>query len=103
KDRLALGVIEAAEKDGSLKPGQTVVEATSGNTGIGLAMVCAAKGYPLVAVMADSFSVERRRLMRFLGAKVITTPAALRATGMVQKAEELAAERGWFYVRQFEN
>src|SRR6186997_1758965 len=85
KDRLALGVIEAAEKDGSLKPGQTVVEATSGNTGIGLAMVCAAKGYPLVVVMAESFSIERRRLMRFLGAKVILTPAALRATGMINK------------------
>src|SRR5580698_9909106 len=90
KDRLALGVIEAAEKSGELKPGQTVVEATSGNTGIGLAMVCAAKGYPLVVTMADSFSVERRRLMRFLGAKVVTTPAALRATGMVAKTEELA-------------
>jgi cysteine synthase A len=103
KDRLALGVIEAAERSGELRPGQTVVEATSGNTGIGLAMVCAAKGYPLVTVMADSFSVERRRLMRFLGAQVVTTPAAQRATGMVRKAEELAAERGWFYVRQFEN
>ena len=103
KDRLALGVIEAAEKSGELKPGQTVVEATSGNTGIGLAMVCAAKGYPLVVTMADSFSVERRRLMRFLGAKVVTTPAALRATGMVAKTEELAKAHGWFMTRQFEN
>src|SRR6266550_6234687 len=83
KDRLALGVIEAAEQSGELKPGQTVVEASSGNTGIGLAMVCAAKGYPLVVIMADSFSVERRKLMRFLGAKVVLTPAAMRATGMV--------------------
>ena len=103
KDRLALGVIEAAEKDGSLKPGQTVVEATSGNTGIGLAMVCAAKGYPLVVTMAESFSVERRKLMRFLGAKVVLTPAAERANGMVRKAEELAAENGWFLTRQFTN
>jgi cysteine synthase A len=103
KDRLALGVIEAAEKSGELKPGMTVIEATSGNTGIGLAMVCAAKGYPLVVVMAESFSVERRRLMRFLGAKVILTPPALRAVGMVVKAEELAKQHGWFYVRQFEN
>ncbi len=103
KDRLALGVIEAAEKDGSLKPGQTVVEATSGNTGIGLAMVCAAKGYPLVVTMAESFSVERRKLMRFLGAKVILTPAAERANGMVRKAEELAAANGWFLTRQFVN
>ena len=103
KDRLALGVIEAAEKDGSLKPGQTVVEATSGNTGIGLAMVCAAKGYPLVVVMAESFSIERRRLMRFLGAKVILTPAALRATGMINKTLELAKTHGWFLARQFEN
>src|SRR3954449_7883797 len=103
KDRLALGVIEAAEKDGSLKPGQTVIEATSGNTGIGLAMVCAAKGYPLVVVMAESFSIERRRLMRFLGAKVILTPAALRATGMVKKTIELAEKHGWFMPRQFEN
>src|SRR3569833_4199317 len=96
KDRLALGVIEAAEKDGSLKPGQTVIEATSGNTGIGLAMVCAAKGYPLVVTMAESFSVERRRLMRFLGAKVIITPAGDRAFGMVNKAQELAKQHGWF-------
>ena len=103
KDRLALGVIEAAEKSGALKPGQTVVEATSGNTGIGLAMVCAAKGYPLVVIMADSFSIERRRLMRFLGAKVILTPAALRATGMLAKTVELAEAHGWFMSRQFEN
>ncbi|HET9599409.1 MAG TPA: cysteine synthase A [Anaeromyxobacteraceae bacterium] len=103
KDRLALGIIEAAERSGELGPGQTVIEATSGNTGIGLAMVCAARGHPLVVVMAESFSVERRRLMRFLGAKVILTPAALRATGMVQKAVELAERHGWFYARQFEN
>jgi cysteine synthase A len=103
KDRLALGVIEAAEKAGALKPGQTVVEATSGNTGIGLAMVCAAKGYPLVLIMAEPFSVERRRLMRFLGAKVVITPAAERAVGMVAKMEELAAAHGWFMPRQFEN
>lgn len=103
KDRLALGVIEAAEKSGALKPGQTVIEATSGNTGIGLAMVCAAKGYPLVVTMAESFSVERRKLMRFLGAKVILTPAAERANGMIRKAEALAAQNGWFQTRQFEN
>jgi cysteine synthase len=103
KDRLALGVIEAAEKSGALKPGQTVVEATSGNTGIGLAMVCAAKGYPLVLIMAEPFSVERRRLMRFLGAKVVITPAAERAVGMITKMEELAAAHGWFMTRQFEN
>lgn len=103
KDRLALGVIEAAERSGELKPGQTVVEATSGNTGIGLAMVCAAKGYPLVLVMAETFSVERRKLMRFLGAKVVLTPAAGRAIGMVKKAEELAKTHGWFLTRQFEN
>jgi cysteine synthase A len=103
KDRLALGVIEAAEKSGELKPGQTVVEATSGNTGIGLAMVCAAKGYPLVVTMAESFSVERRKLMRFLGAKVVLTPAAERAFGMVNKAQELAKTHGWFLTRQFEN
>ena len=103
KDRLALGVIEAAEKSGALKPGQTVVEATSGNTGIGLAMVCAAKGYPLVLIMAEPFSVERRRLMRFLGAKVVITPAAERAVGMIKKMEELAAAHGWFMTRQFEN
>jgi cysteine synthase len=103
KDRLALGVIEAAEKSGALKPGQTVIEATSGNTGIGLAMVCAAKGYPLVLIMAEPFSVERRRLMRFLGAKVVITPAAERAVGMITKMEELAATHGWFMTRQFEN
>ena len=103
KDRLAIGVIEAAEKSGQLKPGQTVIEATSGNTGIGLAMVCAAKGYPLVLIMAEPFSVERRRLMRFLGAKVIITPAAERAVGMIVKMEELAAKHGWFMTRQFEN
>ena len=103
KDRLALGVIEDAEKRGELKPGQTVIEATSGNTGIGLAMVCAAKGYPLVVTMADSFSVERRKLMRFLGAKVILTPAAERGTGMVKKAVALANKNGWFLTRQFEN
>ena len=103
KDRLALGVIEAAEKSGDLKPGQTVIEATSGNTGIGLAMVCAAKGYPLVVTMAESFSVERRKLMRFLGAKVILTPAPMKGTGMVEKAKELAEKHGWFLTRQFEN
>src|SRR5476649_118049 len=103
KDRLALGVIEAAEKSGQLKPGQTVVEATSGNTGIGLAMVCAAKGYPLVITMAETFSVERRRLMRFLGAKVVITPAAGRGFGMVMKAVELAKQHRWFMTRQFEN
>lgn len=103
KDRLALGIIEDAEKRGALKPGQTVVEATSGNTGIGLAMVCAAKGYPLVVTMAESFSIERRKLMRFLGAKVVVTPAAERGTGMVRKAEALAKKNGWFLTRQFEN
>jgi len=103
KDRLALGVIEAAEKSGQLKPGQTVIEATSGNTGIGLAMVCAAKDYPLVVTMAESFSVERRKLMRFLGAKVVLTPGAERAFGMVNKAQELAKTHGWFLTRQFEN
>lgn len=103
KDRLALGLIEAAERDGSLKPGQTVVEATSGNTGIGLALVCARKGYPLVIVMAESFSVERRKILRFLGAKVVLTPASLKGTGMVDKARELAREHGWFLPRQFEN
>src|SRR5450432_117566 len=102
KDRLALGVIEAAEQSGELKPGQTVGEATSGNTGIGLAMVCAAKGYPLVVTMADSFSVERRRLMRFLGAKVVLTPRAAKGLGMYQKARELAEANGWFLARQFE-
>jgi cysteine synthase A len=103
KDRLALGVIEAAEKSGELKPGQTVVEMTSGNTGIGLAMVCAAKGYPLVLIMPESFSVERRKLMRFLGAKVVLTPPALKATGAVVKTQELARTHGWFMTRQFEN
>ena len=103
KDRLALGVIEAAEKSGELKPGMTVVEATSCNTGIGLAMVCAAKGYPLVVTMAETFSVERRKLMRFLGAKVVLTPAAGRGMGMVEKAQELAKTHGWFQTRQFEN
>src|SRR5579883_1541294 len=103
KDRLALGVIEEAERSGKLKPGQTVIEATSGNTGIGLAMVCAQKGYPLVVTMAETFSVERRRLMRFLGAKVVLTPAALRGMGMVEKAVELAETHGWFLTRQFEN
>jgi cysteine synthase A len=103
KDRLALGVIEAAEKSGELKPGQTVIEATSGNTGIGLAMVCAAKGYPLVITMAEPFSVERRKLMRFLGAKVIITPAAERAVGMINKTIELAKAHGWYMTRQFEN
>jgi cysteine synthase A len=103
KDRLALGVIEAAEKSGELKPGMTVIEATSGNTGIGLAMVCAQKGYPLVVTMAETFSVERRKLMRFLGAKVVLTPAAERGMGMVNKAQELAKTHGWFLTRQFEN
>ena len=103
KDRLALGVIEDAERSGRLKPGQTVIEATSGNTGIGLAMVCAQKGYPLVVTMAESFSIERRRMMRFLGAKVILTPAPEGGTGMVRKANELAAANGWFLTRQFEN
>src|SRR2546429_2067863 len=103
KDRLALGIIEEAERTGELKPGQTVIEATSGNTGIGLAMVCAAKGYPLVVTMAEPFSVERRKLMRFLGAKVIVTPAAERAVGMINKTIELAKAHGWFMSRQFEN
>jgi cysteine synthase A len=103
KDRLALGVIEDAEKTGKLKPGQTVIEATSGNTGIGLAMVCAAKGYPLVITMAETFSLERRKLMRFLGAKVVLTPASARAVGMLNKTVELAEKHGWFYTRQFEN
>lgn len=102
KDRLALNIIEAAEREGKLKPGQTVVEATSGNTGIGLAMVCAAKGYPLVVTMADSFSVERRKLMRFLGAKVVLTPRALKGFGMYSKAKELAEKNGWFLASQFE-
>ena len=103
KDRLAIAIIDDAERSGALKPGQTVVEATSGNTGIALAMVCAAKGYPFVATMAESFSVERRRIMRMLGAKVILTPAAERGSGMVRKAEELAKKHGWFLARQFEN
>jgi cysteine synthase A len=103
KDRLALGIILDAEKKGLLKPGQTVIEATSGNTGIALAMVCAVRGYPFVSVMAESFSIERRRLMRFLGAKVVLTPAAERATGMVRVTEALAARHGWFMTQQFEN
>jgi cysteine synthase A len=103
KDRLAIGIIEDAENRGTLKPGQTVVESTSGNTGIALAMVCAAKGYPFVAVMADSFSIERRKIMRMFGARVILTPAAERGTGMVRKAAELAEKNGWFLARQFEN
>jgi len=103
KDRLAIGIIEDAERRGTLKPGQTVVEATSGNTGIALAMVCAAKGYPFVAVMSETFSVERRKIMRMLGAKVILTAAAERGTGMVRKAEELAQKNGWFLARQFDN
>jgi len=103
KDRLALGVIEAAERSGALRSGQTVVEATSGNTGIGLAMVCAQKGYPLVIVMAENFSVERRKMMRFLGAKVILTPAALKGSGMLTKVTELATKHDWFWCRQFEN
>jgi cysteine synthase A len=103
KDRLAIAIIEDAERRGTLEPGQTVVEATSGNTGIALAMVCAAKGHPFVAIMAESFSVERRKIMRMLGAKVILTPAAERGTGMVRKAEELSRKHGWFLARQFEN
>ena len=103
KDRLAIAIISDAEKRGDLKPGQTVIEATSGNTGIALAMVCAAKGYPFVAVMVETFSVERRKLMKALGAKVILTPAAEKAAGMVQRAEDLAEKHGWFLARQFEN
>jgi cysteine synthase len=103
KDRLAIAIVEDAERSGALKPGQTVVEATSGNTGIALAMVCAAKGYPFVAVMAESFSIERRKIIRMLGGKVILTPAAERGTGMVRKADELARKHGWFLARQFEN
>jgi cysteine synthase A len=103
KDRLAIAIIEDAERRGTLKPGQTVVEATSGNTGIALAMVCAAKGYPFVACMSETFSIERRKIMRMLGAKVILTPAAERGTGMVRKAEELAKKNGWFLARQFDN
>src|SRR3569832_1350154 len=103
KDRLAIGVIEAAEQSGALKPGQTVLEATSGNTGIGLAMVCAAKGYPLVLIMAEPFSVERRKLMRFLGAKLLLTPASMGAKGMVDLAVDLAQRNGWYFTAQFEN
>ena len=103
KDRLALAIIEDGERRGTLKPGQTVVEATSGNTGIALAMVCAARGYPFVALMPESFSVERRQIMRAYGAKVVLTPAAERATGAVKLAEKLATERGWFLARQFDN
>src|ERR1700689_2574445 len=103
KDRLAIAIIEDAENRGTLKPGQTVVESTSGNTGIALAMVCAAKGYPFVAVMADSFSIERRKIMRMFGARVVLTPAAERGTGMVRKAAELAEKNGWFLARQVEN
>jgi cysteine synthase A len=103
KDRLAIAIIEDAERSGALRPGQTVVEATSGNTGIALAMVCAAKGYPFVAILADSFSIERRKIMRMLGARVILTPAAERGTGMIRKAEDLARRHGWFLARQFEN
>jgi cysteine synthase A len=103
KDRLALGIVEDAERRGLLKPGQTVVEATSGNTGIALALVCAARGYPFVAVMPDSFSVERRQIMRAYGAKVLLTPAAERASGAVRLAARLAEERGWFLARQFDN
>jgi cysteine synthase len=102
KDRMALNIIETGERSGALKPGQTVVEATSGNTGIGLAMVCAQKGYPLVVTMADSFSIERRKLMRMLGAKVVLTPRALKGYGMYYKAVELAKANGWFLARQFE-
>jgi cysteine synthase A len=103
KDRLAIAIIEDAEARGVLKPGQTVVEATSGNTGIALAMVCAAKGYPFVAVMVETFSVERRKIMRMFGARVLLTPAAERGSGMVRRAEELASKHGWFLARQFEN
>src|SRR5919109_4452165 len=103
KDRLAFAIVDDAERRGLLKPGQTVVEATSGNTGIALAMVCAAKGYPFVATMAETFSVERRKIMRLLGARVILTPAAERGQGMVRKAAELAQKHGWFLARQFEN
>jgi len=103
KDRLAIAIIEDAERRGDLKPGQTVVEATSGNTGIALAMVCAAKGYPFVATMVETFSIERRKIMKAMGAKVILTPAAERGSGMVKRAESLAEEHGWFLARQFEN
>src|SRR3954470_18525874 len=103
KDRLAIAIIEDAERTGALKPGQTVIEATSGNTGIALAMVCAAKGYPFIAYMSDSFSIERRKLMRILGAKVVLVPAAERGSGMVKKAAEAAQRNGWFLARQFDN
>ena len=103
KDRLAIGIIEDAERKGLLKPGQTVIEATSGNTGIALAMVCAVKGYPFVAVMAESFSIERRKLMRALGARVVLTPAADRASGMIRMTEALAKKHGWFMTEQFDN
>ena len=103
KDRLAIAIIEDAERKGTLQPGQTVIEATSGNTGIALAMVCAVKGYPFVAVMADSFSIERRKLMRALGASVVLTPAAEKATGMIKVTEALAKKHGWFMADQFEN
>jgi len=103
KDRLAIGIIEDAERRGTLSPGQTVIEATSGNTGIALAMVCAAKGYPFVATMVETFSIERRKIMKALGAKVILTPAAERGSGMVKRAEDLANQHGWFLARQFEN
>src|SRR5215831_10235149 len=103
KDRLALGIVLDAERRGQLRPGQTVVEATSGNTGIALALVCAARGYPFVAIMPESFSVERRQIMRAYGAKVVLTPAAERATGAVRLAARLAEERGWFLARQFDN
>ncbi len=103
KDRLAFAIIDDAERNGRLKPGQTIIEATSGNTGIALAMVCAAKGYQFVATMAESFSIERRKIMRAMGAKVILTPAAERGSGMVRRAEALAAQHGWFLARQFEN
>ena len=103
KDRMALAMIEKAEQSGELQPGQTVIEATSGNTGIGLAMVCAQKAYPLVIVMAENFSLERRKLLRFLGAKVVLTSASERGTGMFRKAEALAEAHGWFFCRQFEN
>ena len=103
KDRLALAVVLDAEKSGKLKPGQTIIEATSGNTGVALAMVAAARGYPFVAVMAESFSIERRKLIRAYGGKVILTPAAERGSGMVRKAEELAKKHGWFLTRQFDN
>jgi cysteine synthase A len=103
KDRLALAIILDAEQRGTLKPGQTVVEATSGNTGVALAAICAARGYPFVAVMTETFSIERRKLIRAYGGKVVLTPAAARGTGMVEKAMELAQQHGWFFTNQFEN